>query len=133
MHRPVEGLAAVALLDDADLEGLVTGPVFKLAASLADVPLDVLPTLLRERLSEGEAALLDRAAQPDASTAPPTECVKALKRLRYERDRAAVQEDIDGLQEAGGGSPGQLAALWERKQVISRKLEELLDDPIARI
>jgi DNA primase len=131
VHRPVEGLAAVAQLDDADLEGLITGPVFKLAASLADVPLDVLPTLLRERLSEGEGALLDRAAQPDDSTAPPAECVNALKRLRYDRERAAVQEQIDRLQEAGGNEPVQLAALWERKQALSRRLEQLLEDPTA--
>jgi hypothetical protein len=133
VHRPVEGLAAVALLDDEDLEGLVTGPMFKLAASLADMPPDVLPTLLRERLSEGEGALLERAAAPEASTAPPGECVNALKRLRYDRERAAVQEEIDRLQEAGGDEAGQFAALWDRKQALSRKLEQLLDNPIIDV
>jgi DNA primase len=133
IHRPIEGLAAVALLDDADLEGLVTGPMFKLAASLAEMPPDLLPTLLRERLSEGEGALLERAAAPDASTAPPGECVNALKRLRYDRERAAVQEEIDRLQEAGGDEARQFAALWDRKQALSRKLEQLLDNPIIDI
>ena len=42
----------------------MAAPVFALAASLADVPPDVLPGLLRERLSEGERALLERAARP---------------------------------------------------------------------
>jgi hypothetical protein len=126
-------LAAVAQLEDDDMEGLVTGPMFKLAASLADVPPDVLPMLLRERLSEGEAALLDRAARPDASAAPPAECVNALKRVRYHRERAAVQEEIDKLQEKNGpGNPQALTALWERKQALSRKLEQLLDSPEYR-
>jgi DNA primase len=129
VHRPVEGLAAVAQLEDADVEGLVTGPMFKLAASLADVPPDVLPILLRERLSEGEAALLDRAARPDASSAPPAECVNALKRVRYHRERAAVQDEIDRLQSAGPDDTRVLTALWERKQILSRKLEQLLDSP----
>ena len=43
VHRPVEGLAAVARLEPDDLEGLVAAPMFRLAASLADVPPDVLP------------------------------------------------------------------------------------------
>jgi DNA primase len=133
VHRPVEGLAAVALLDEVDLEGLVTRPMFTLAASLADMPPDMLPTLLRERLSEGERALLERAAEPDASTAPPAECVNALKRLRYDRERAAVQEEIDRLQEAGGDQPREFAALWDRKQAISRKLEQLLENPSIEI
>jgi DNA primase len=131
VHRPVEGLAAVAQLDAEDVEGLVTGPVFKLAASLADMPPDVLPTLLRERLSEGEAALLDRAALTDGSAAPPVECVNALKRVRYHRERAAVQEEIDRLQDAGAEEQRTLASLWERKQALSRKLEQLLDGPGA--
>jgi hypothetical protein len=130
VHRPVEGLAAVAQLDDEDVDGLVTGPVFKLAASLADMPPDVLPTLLRERLSEGEAALLDRAAETDDSAAPPPECVNALKRVRYQRERAAVQEEIDRLQDTGPGAHA-LTALLERKQALSRKLEQLLEGPAA--
>jgi DNA primase len=129
VHRPVEGLAAVAQLDDEDVEGLVTGPVFKLAASLVDVPPDVLPTLLRERLSEGEAALLERAAGTDDSAAPPAECVNALKRVRYQRERVAVQDEIDRLQDAGATGHEALMALWERKQVLSRKLEQLLENP----
>ncbi|MEZ5319973.1 MAG: DNA primase, partial [Vicinamibacterales bacterium] len=46
-HRPVEGLAAVAQLEDEDLEALVAAPVFRLAGSLSDVPPDVLPELVR--------------------------------------------------------------------------------------
>ncbi len=94
-HRPVEGLAAVGQLDAADLEGLVSGPILSLAASLADVPPEGLPDLLRERLSEGERALFERAARPDAPVAEAADCVVALKRDRVKRDLAAVQEEID--------------------------------------
>jgi DNA primase len=125
MHRPVEALAAIAQLEPADLEGLVSAPVFTLAASLSDVPADVLPTLLRERLSEGERALLDRAAGPSARTAPASDCVIALKRLRYGRESAAIQDEIDRLQERGHttGDP-TLGALWERKKALLRRLED---------
>ena len=35
---------------------------------------------------------------------PPLDCVKAIKRLRYTRERAAVQREIDRLQEAGAAT-----------------------------
>jgi DNA primase len=136
-HRPVEGLAAIGQLEEADLEGLLAGPVFSLAASLADVPPDVLPGLLRERLNEGERALLERAARPDAETASAGGCVQAIKRLRYERECAAVQDEIDRLQDAAAPGPAgapagpppdaadrTLRALWTRKKELLQKLEQ---------
>jgi DNA primase len=135
IHRPVEGLAAVAQLDAADLEGLVAGPIFALAASLSEVPPDALPGLLRERLNEGERALLERAGSPDAAAASPTDCVNALKRLRYDRERAAVQDEIDRLQErqqgpvseaaSAGDADRTLVLLWARKKKLLRQLEDL--------
>jgi len=130
VHRPVEGLAAVTQLDPADFEGLLAGPVFQLAASLTEIAPDALPGVLRERLSEGERVLLERAAQPEAETAKPSDCVNAIKRLRYDRERARVQEEIDRLQDAGSRTPApeagkQLAEMWERKKQLLRRLEEL--------
>jgi DNA primase len=127
VHRPVEGLEAVGQLDQADMEGLVAGPIFALAASLADVPPDVLPGLLRERLSGGEQALLERAARPDAETASSPDCVHALKRLRYERELALIQQDIERLDEtppAGRDLNRELVMLWERKKELLRRLDE---------
>jgi len=60
VHRPVEGLAAVSQLEPGDLDGLLTAPIFRLAASLAEMPPEVLPELLRERLNEGDRGLLER-------------------------------------------------------------------------
>jgi DNA primase len=124
-HRTVEGLAAIGQLEPADLEGMISGPILTLASSLGDVAPDVLPGLLRERLSEGERALFERAAAPDAPTASAAGCVNALKRLRYDRERAAVQEEIDRLQEQPAASDETLVVLWERKKSLLRRIEEL--------
>jgi DNA primase len=126
VHRPVEGLAAVARLDPGDLEGLVAAPVYRLAATLVDVPPDVLPNLLRERLNEGERSLLERGARADAPVAPAADCVNTLRRERYARERAAIQEEIDRLQERSpAGTDQELASLWERKKAVLKRLEEL--------
>jgi hypothetical protein len=126
MHRPVEGLAAVARLDPGDMEGVLAAPIYGLAASLADVPPDLLPGLLRERLNEGERALLDRAARAEAPVAPAADCVTTLRRRRYDRERAAIQDEIDRLQDRSATADDQvLSSLWERKKAILKRLEEL--------
>jgi DNA primase len=125
VHRPVEGLAAVAQLEDDDLEGLLAAPILRLAASLVEMPPDMLPELLRERLSEGERAMLERAAAAPAPSAAPPDCVGAFRRLRIDRERAAVQEEIDQLQERAEMTDGVLVTLWERKKELLRRLEEL--------
>ena len=125
VHRPVEGLAALAQLEPGDLDGLLAAPVFVMAQSLAEMPADVLPELLQERLNEGERALVARAASREAA-APPTECVNALKRRRLERERSDVQQAIDRLQAAAGTDDGQeYADLWARKMELLRQLEVL--------
>ena len=125
IHRPVEGLAAVARLEEADLEGLVAAPILRLAAGLVDMPPDMLPELLRERLSEGERALLDRAVSSSEGPASAADCVSAFRRLRVDRERAAVQDEIDRLQERSAVTDTVLVALWERKKELLRRLEEL--------
>ncbi|MEO7192851.1 MAG: DNA primase [Vicinamibacterales bacterium] len=125
MHHPVEGLAAVAQLDTDDLDGLVAGSVLRLAASLADVPPDALPGLLRERLSEGELALVEKAEAMEVAAAPTSDCVNAVRRLRLERDRALVQDEIERLQQGTDGYERKLAALFDRKMELQERLGEL--------
>ncbi len=127
VNCPVEGLAALAQLEADDEVGLISAPVFALARSLAEMPADVLPELLRERLSEGERALVARAAQREAA-APPSDCVHALKRRRLERERAEVQNEIDRLQagtRAGENTDQRLADLWTKKLELLQRLEAL--------
>ncbi len=125
VHRPVEGLAAVARLEPEAIEGLASGPILRLAASLGDLPPEGLPELLRERLSEGDRALLERGAAGAAPVAPAEACVSAIRRLRVERDRAQVQDEIDRLQQSAAIDDGVLAALWARKKELLRQLDDL--------
>jgi DNA primase len=125
MHRPVEGLAAVGQLEEGDLEGLMSGGILRLAASLVDMPPDVLPALLAERLTDEERSLFERAAGSEVAVAPPGECVNELRRLRLERERALVQEEIERLDPGTGSYEEALAALWNRKKTLQRRLGEL--------
>jgi DNA primase len=123
-HRPVEGLAGLAQLDEGDLEGLASGAILVLATSLAEVPPDFLPALLRERLSEAERALFERAAAGEQPPAAPGDCVNALKRMSLERERAALQDEIDRVA-TGSGTNEALSALWARKKELLKRLEDL--------
>ena len=123
VHRPVEGLAAVAQLDDEDLAGLASGGVLKLAASLGDVPPDFVPGLLRERLSDEERGMLERAASASMPPAEPADCVHAVRRMRTERNIAAVQEEIDRLESRPTATDETLAVLWARKKELLTRLE----------
>ena len=123
IHRPVEGLAAVTQLERGDLDGLASGGVLALAASLNDVPPDFLPGLLRERLGDEERGLLDRAAAASMPPAGAADCVDAIRKLRVEREIAALQDEIDRLGTRSGGSPDTLAELWAKKKELLRRLE----------
>ena len=72
------------------------------------------------------------AKKTDKAPAPAPECAEALKRIRYDRERSEVQEQIDTLQSlAAAGSqdePGltaELQQLWERKKALLQQLEAL--------
>jgi DNA primase len=124
-HRPVEGLAAVAQLEESDLEGLISAPILRLAASLAELPADHVPELLRERLNEGARALYDRAGRSEAAPAPAADCVSALKRLKYERALATVQDQIERLDASSEAVDRDLAALWAQKKSLLDEIERL--------
>ena len=125
VHRPVEALAAISQLEPGELDGLLAAPIFRVAASLTDVAPDMLAELVRERLSEGERALLDRAAASDRASGTPGDCVLAFRRLHVERALAEVQEQIDRLQERLEMTDDALLNLWERKKTLLRRREEL--------
>src|SRR4051794_33425103 len=99
IHNSREALVAVGTLEEADLEGLAGRPVLDLARSLHGEPPDLLPSTLLQRLSTVNAQLVTSIAANTTPPAPPAECVRALKRLRWERERAAIRREIDRLQE----------------------------------
>ena len=126
VHNTGEALVALGELDDEDLEGLATREIFEVARSLHDEPVDLLPSGLLQRLSTVSAQLVTSIAATDTSTAPPGACARALKRLRWERERAAIQREINRLQELGATQHGhEIDDLWQRKKDLLHRIEEL--------
>ena len=126
IHNTSAALEALAELDDEDLEDLAGRHILEMARSLHEEPLDLLPSTLLQRLSTVNAQLVTSIAATDVSQAPPAACVGALKRLRWERERAAIQREIDRLQELGATQHGrEIDTLWQRKKDLLHRIEEL--------
>ena len=58
-----------------------------------------------------------------APPAPPFECALELKRLRLEREGAAVQQEIDRVQQSGRGD--DIDRLWQQKHELLRRIAAL--------
>jgi hypothetical protein len=72
-----------------------------------------------------EARLVEEISRQPHPPGPPLDCVKAVKRLRYTRERAAVQREIDRLQEAGAAThETEIVALWDRKKTLLQLIAE---------
>jgi hypothetical protein len=125
MRRTGAAVEALRRLDADDLVGLETGSILEQARSLQDWPEEALPAALLERLTKGEAQVVSEIARAAAMPGDPADCVWALKRLRYTRERADVQREIDRLQEAGAARhEREIIALWDRKKALARLIEE---------
>ena len=128
IHRPGAGVSALAELEALDLEGLPTRGILEQARSLQGLPAASLPETLFERLNSGEAALVEEIGRQSQPPADPADCARALKRMRYDRERADVQRQIDRLQEEGAARhEDAIVALWDRKKTILQKIETLMD------
>jgi DNA primase len=126
MHNPEAGLAAVGELDPQDLEGLSTRWILEQARSLQEWPAGAIPQTLLERLNEMEARLVQDIGRQPHPPGEPHDCVRALKRLRYTRERADVQREIDRLQQNGGANHERdIVALWDRKMALLQRIESL--------
>ncbi len=125
VHHPVEGLAALGQLETEDLEGLAAGPIFRLAVSLAEMSPDMLPAVVRERLSEEERHHLDHAAAADEPPGTAAGCVTTLRRQRIERDLAVIREEIAQAQAHKQSSDPAFSTLLARKTALTRLLETL--------
>jgi hypothetical protein len=54
------------------------------------------------------------------------DCARALKKLRWERERAAIQREIDRLQSMGASQHGnEIDALWQKKKDLLLRIEQL--------
>jgi hypothetical protein len=126
IHDTRGAQAALADLDEEDLEGLAGRDIFHLARSLQNEPADLLPSTLLQRLSTVDAQLVASIAATASAPAPSAACARAIKRLRWERERAAIQREIDRLQELGATEHGhEIDNLWQRKKDLLHRIEEL--------
>ena len=126
VHNSQEAVDALADLDPDDLSHLAGRDIFEVARGLQVSPAAALPSTLLQRLSTVNAQLVASIAANPTPQAPPLECVRALKRLRLERERAAIQREIDQLQEMGAGQHGnEIDALWQKKKDLLLRIEQL--------
>ena len=120
------GLAALAELDDGDLAGLATEAILRQARSLQGTPAESLLPTLTERLTKGESRLVEELGRPSAPPAVPGDCVRALKKRRFDRENAELQREIDRLQEQGGAEYDEkLVSLLVRKKDLLQRIEAL--------
>ena len=118
---PDTAVAALAGLEADDLEGLATAGILRQARSLQGWAGGAIPAALVERLSTGEAALVQEIASQTGAPAEPADCVRTLRKQRYDRERARIQREIDRLQELEAGQYGdQLDELLRKKEALQR-------------
>ena len=122
IHEPEQGMAALKILQDNDLDGLPTRSILEEARALLDRGAAVMPSALFERLNLVETQLVTGIAAAATPPAHAQSCVQELQQLRVEREIAAVQREMDRLQEGGGDRDSEITALWRRKrQLLDQK------------
>jgi DNA primase len=132
LHQPLDGVQALAHLDEEDLAGLASSSILQQARSLQGIPSESLPSTLMERLTKGEARLVAEVGRPASAPARPADCVLTLKKRRFDRERAELQREIDRLQEQGGASDHrEMDVLLTRKRDLARRIEEMGAGKIA--
>jgi DNA primase len=129
MKAPGEALGALGQLEEGDLEGLAAAGILQQARSLQGWPVDALPRTLVERLSRGEAVIVDEICrEPSPSGRSVAECVRTLKKLRADREQADIQREINRLQEEGPARDEvRINALLVKKLEILQRIESLAE------
>jgi DNA primase len=127
IQRPAEARSVLDTLEEEDLRALAARRIFEMAQSLHGETPEGLPSALIQRLSTVDAQLVTSIA---SEPAPPAtlvdECVRAVKRLRFDRERAAIQREIDRLQALGATQHGnEIDNLWQRKKDLLHRIEDL--------
>jgi DNA primase len=126
VHRPANALAALKALEPGDTDGLAASSVLDLALKLKQDE-GFTPAEFIEGLNTVESQLVSAVA---SETEPPVHevdgCVRVIRVLRYERERADVQREIDRLQQQGASEHGrEIDQLWAKKQDLLRRIDDL--------
>lgn len=133
VNDPGGGLAILAELEDGDLAGLASAGILQQARSLQDVAPDALLATLAERLTAGEARVVEELGRGAHPPAEASGCVLTLKIRRLDRERAEVQREIARLREEGGpGHEDEIVALSARKMELIRRIERMEVQPLRR-
>jgi DNA primase len=126
IHDSSSAMAALGELDSEDLDGLAAREILEVARGLHEEAPELLPSTLLQRLSTVNAQLVTRIAASGPSPAPPHACAQAIRRLRWERERAAIQREIDRLQGLGATQhEHEIDHLWQRKKDLLHRIERL--------
>ena len=126
VHDPTPALEALQSLDPSDFEGLAARSVLDLARKLHDNK-GFSPSVLLERLTLVEAQLVTGiASEPKPPALTPSSCVREFRLDRLERDRAAVQREIERLQAEGAASGAEIDALLALKGELVRLIQSLV-------
>jgi DNA primase len=115
---------ALAQLDSRDFETLLTRRILEMAQSLQENGVEDAPAALLARLSNEEARLVTGIAAEPACPVPAAESATELRLLRFERERAALQREIEALQSSGAGDE-RIGELGQRKVELSREINRL--------
>jgi DNA primase len=126
VNRPEEALTALKGLGEADFHELASRPVLDLARKLNDDK-GFSPSALFERLSTTDAQLVAAiASEPEPPTLELTFCVRVIQRARYERERKALQREIDRLQSSGASDGPEMDGLLARNGDLGRLIKALV-------
>ena len=126
IHEPMPALAAIETLEALDFEGMATRSVLDLARKLHENK-GFSPSVLLERLTLVEAQLVTGiASEPEPPALSLSACVREFRRHRYERERAAVQREIERLQTQGNADSVEINTLLARNGDLGRLIQSLV-------
>jgi DNA primase len=126
VHEPMPALDALETLEPSDFEGIAARSVLDLARKLHENK-GFSPSVLLERLTLVEAQLVTGiASEPEPPALSPSACVREFRRHRYERERAAVQREIERLQTEGMADGVEINTLLARNGDLGRLIQSLV-------
>jgi hypothetical protein len=126
IHQPDQALEALGRMELSDFDGLAARSVLDLARKLHENK-GFSPSVLLERLSLVEAQLVTGiASEPEPPATSLSSCLREFRRHRYERERAAVQREIERLQTQGAASGVEINSLLARNGDLGRLIQSLV-------
>ncbi|MGE5357653.1 MAG: DNA primase [Bacteroidales bacterium] len=125
INEPAAAIPAMGELEDADLKHLPTRHVLEAAREISEQPAEAVPSALLTRLNTEEAALVSAmAAVPEPPVMTASDCIREIRRLRFERERSALQREIERLRDEPG-SEATIVELYQRKVSLQHQIELL--------